>query len=391
MTGPDPTAADPATSAPPAADPGGVPAGGSEAAVSEAELAAMASAAELARTVLGRTSPNPPVAAIILDARGHRVGSGVTSPPGGPHAEVAALAEAGTAARGGTAVVTLEPCNHVGRTGPCSEALIAAGIRRVVYAVPDTNPTAAGGGERLSAAGVEVFGGVAETEVATGALRYWLHGLDNGRPFVTWKFAATLDGRSAAADGTSRWITNPLARADVHALRSEVDAIVVGSGTVLADDPQLTARPHAASSTSRSESDAAGADAPAEHQPLRVVLDRRHRVGPQARVFDDSAETVSLDTAVPRFALKALFDRGVRHILLEGGPTLAGAFLEAGLIDEVVAYLAPTLLGAGPAALSDAGITTMAGAVTLTGVVVTQLGDNVKIVGRPRRFDGQEG
>jgi diaminohydroxyphosphoribosylaminopyrimidine deaminase/5-amino-6-(5-phosphoribosylamino)uracil reductase len=193
------------------------------------------------------------------------------------------------------------------------------------------------------------------------------------RPFVTWKFASTLDGRAAAADGSARWISNPLSRADVHELRNVVDAIVVGSGTVLVDDPQLTVRGIGATP----------ADQLCSRQPLRVLLDRRHRVPLSARVFDDAAETVVLDTAVPRFALKALFDRGVRHVLLEGGPTLAGAFLEDRLIDRVIAYIAPKLLGDGPAVLRDAGITTMAEAVTLEVQDVMRLGDDLKITGRP--------
>ncbi|MBN9621083.1 MAG: RibD family protein, partial [Actinobacteria bacterium] len=183
-----------------------------------------------------------------------------------------------------------------------------------------------------------------------------------GRPYVTWKFAATLDGRVAAADYTSQWISSAASRADAHRLRAVVDAIVVGSGTVLADDPQLTVR---------------DGDTLAAHQPLRVVLDRRHRV-------PDDAETVVLDTAVPQFGLKALHDRGVRHVLLEGGPTVAGSFVEARCVDEVVAYLAPTLLGAGPAALGDAGIGTLTDALALEVESVSQLGPDVKLVGRPR-------
>jgi diaminohydroxyphosphoribosylaminopyrimidine deaminase/5-amino-6-(5-phosphoribosylamino)uracil reductase len=200
-------------------------------------------------------------------------------------------------------------------------------------------------------------------------LRPWLHAVRTGRPFVTWKFAATLDGRVAAADWTSRWISSPASRADVHALRATVDAIVVGSGTVLADDPHLTVR---------------DGEQLATVQPLRVVLDRRHRVPPDARVLDAAAETLVLDTAVPRFGLKALFDRGVRHLLLEGGPTRAGAFVEAQCVDEVVAYLAPMLLGAGPAALGDAGIGTLADAALLDVESVSRLGEDVKIVARPR-------
>jgi diaminohydroxyphosphoribosylaminopyrimidine deaminase/5-amino-6-(5-phosphoribosylamino)uracil reductase len=291
-----------------------------------------------------------------------------------------ALRAAGDAARGGTAVITLEPCNHSGSTGPCTEALIAAGIARVVYSVDDPNPVAAGGAQRLREAGLEVVAGVEQAEVVYGALGPWLLAVTQARPFVTWKFASTLDGRSAAADGTSRWISNPISRADVHALRDIVDAIVVGSGTVLTDDPQLTVR------GVRGAAD----DELANRQPLRVVMDRRHRVPDTAQVFDNAAETVVLDTAVPRFALKALFDRGVRHVLLEGGPTLAGAFVEARLVDQVVAYLAPKLLGAGTASLQHAGITTMVDAVTLDVSEVTRLGDDVKITGRPTWPDRRE-
>jgi len=335
----------------------------------EIERAAMHRALALAETVRGHTSPNPAVGAVILDTSGLLAGEGATAPPGGPHAEIAALREAGESARGGTAVVTLEPCAHTGRTGPCAEALVAAGVVRVVYAVDDPNPVAAGGAQVLTEAGVEVVSGVEAHAAASGALRPWLHAVRTGRPFVTWKYAATLDGRVAAADWTSRWISSPASRADVHALRASVDAIVVGSGTVLADDPHLTVR--------------AGEEYAAV-QPLRVVLDRRHRVPPDARILDAAAETLVLDTAVPRFGLKALYDRGVRHLLLEGGPTLAGAFVEARCVDEVVAYLAPMLLGAGPAALGDAGIGTLADAALLDVESVSRLGEDVKIVARPR-------
>ena len=335
----------------------------------ELERAAMHRALALAETVRGHTSPNPAVGAVILDTSGTLVGEGATAPPGGPHAEIAALRQAGESARGGTAVVTLEPCAHTGRTGPCAEALVAAGVARVVYAVDDPNPVAAGGAQVLTEAGVEVVSGVESHAAASGALRPWLHAVRTGRPFVTWKYAATLDGRVAAADWTSRWISSPASRADVHALRASVDAIVVGSGTVLADDPHLTVR---------------DGDQYATVQPLRVVLDRRHRIPRDARVLDAAAETLVLDTAVPRFGLKALYDRGVRHLLLEGGPTLAGAFVEARCVDEVVAYLAPMLLGSGPAALGDAGIGTLADAALLDVESVSRLGEDVKIVARPR-------
>jgi diaminohydroxyphosphoribosylaminopyrimidine deaminase/5-amino-6-(5-phosphoribosylamino)uracil reductase len=336
---------------------------------SEAEEAAMHRALVLAETVRGATSPNPPVGAVILAPDGTLVGEGATAPAGGPHAEVVALAEAGDLARGATAVVTLEPCAHTGRTGPCTTALLDAGIRRVLYAVDDPNPEAAGGADVLRTAGVEVVSGLQCDAALEGALRPWLFAVSTGRPFVTWKYAATLDGRAAAADMSARWISSALSRADAHAIRSDVDAIVVGSGTVLADDPHLTVRDVHGNLAAR--------------QPLRVVLDRRHRSPQDARIFDSAAETVILDTAVPRFALKALFDRGVRHVLLEGGPTLAGAFVEARCVDEVVAYFAPTLLGSGPSALGDAGIGTLGDAVTLDVETVTRVGPDVKIVARP--------
>lgn len=337
--------------------------------LTEAEQASMHRALALGETVRGRTSPNPPVGAVILGADDTLAGEGATAPVGGPHAEVVALRSAGEAARGGTAVVTLEPCAHTGRTGPCTQALIDAGIAKVIYAVDDPNPLAAGGADVLREAGVTVVAGADEILAAAGALRPWLHAVRSSRPYVTWKYAATLDGRVAAADLTARWISSSASRADAHALRAVVDAIVVGSGTVLADDPHLTVR----------DTDGALAD----DQPLRVVLDRRHRTPQTAQVLDGAAETLVLDTAVPRFALKALFDLGVRHVLLEGGPTVAGAFVEAHCVDEVVAYLAPTLLGDGPSALGHAGIGSLDEAVTLDVQSVSRLGGDIKIVAHP--------
>jgi diaminohydroxyphosphoribosylaminopyrimidine deaminase / 5-amino-6-(5-phosphoribosylamino)uracil reductase len=343
----------------------------------EAEQAAMLRALVLAETVRGRTSPNPPVGAVILATDGTLAGEGATSPAGGPHAEIRALAAAGRDAEGGTAVVTLEPCAHTGRTGPCAAALIASGVKRVVFAVPDPNPEAAGGADLLREAGIEVVPGVETRAAIEGALGPWLHAVRTGRPFVTWKYAATMDGRAAAADLSARWISSQVSRVDAHALRGTVDAVLVGSGTVLADDPQLTAR----------NAD----DELADHQPLRVVIDRRHRVPQSAQVLDSAAETLVLDTAVPRFALKALYDQGVRHVLLEGGPTLAGAFLEARCVDEVIAYLAPKLLGSGPAALGEAGIESIGEAVTLDVRDVTRLGDDIKVTARPRYPEAESG
>ena len=345
---------------------------------------AMRRAVELSRAVLGTTSPNPPVGAVVLDQHGVVVGEGATQPPGGPHAEVMALQQA--AGRGRTAVVTLEPCNHTGRTGPCSQALLDAGITKVVVGCSEPSELAGGGVQALRAAGVEVVTGLLEPEVAEGPLSAWLHRQRTGLPLVTWKYAATLDGRSAAADGTSRWITGPEARADVHLLRSQADAIVVGVGTVLTDDPQLTVRPAVPQGGSTREG----------HQPLRVVVDSRGRTPATAKVLDDSARTLLVTTG-PSYGedrtlvlagsdqvdlpalLKALAARDVVSVLLEGGPTLAGAFLREGLVDRVIGYVAPALLGAGSAALGDLGVGTIQDAIRLKLTDVTRLGDDVRL------------
>lgn len=355
-----------------------------------ADTTAMRRAVTLAARGLGSTSPNPVVGCVVLDATGHPVGEGYHQRAGGPHAEVHALRAAGEKARGGTAYVTLEPCNHTGRTGPCAQALVEAGITRVVYAVGDPNPQATGGADTLRAAGIRAEQGLlAEEAEAVNAT--WLTSVRLGRPHVTWKYAATLDGRIAAADATSRWITSAESRADVHRLRAEADAVVVGSGTARTDDPQLGVR---------------GIDGAV--QPLRVVVDTAATaVRPGARVLDPTAPTVIAvaDDAdarhlpvesvlrLPRAAggpgldlsalLAALHGRGVRSVLLEGGPTLAGAFVAAGLVDRVVGYLAPVLLGAGPAALADAGISTIAEALRLDVTETEHIGPDLRITAVP--------
>ncbi len=310
--------------------------------------------------------PNPRVGCVLLDSTGTTRSEGWHRGAGTPHAEVDALARAGEAARGATAVVTLEPCNHVGRTGPCSEALVAAGVARVVYAQSDPHAIAAGGAERLRAAGIDVEGAVLAEE-ASAINEAWTFAVTQGRPLVTWKVAATLDGRVAAADGTSRWITGEPSRAQVHDLRSDVDAIAVGTGTVLADDPHLTARD--------------GAGGLQAWQPLRVVIGMSD-VPPRSRVLDDAAPTIHLRTHDPAAALEELQAREVRHLLLEGGPTLAAAFLRAGVVDRVTWYVAPAILGAGHAAVADLGIATLARAIRLTEVRVDQVGADARIRGR---------
>jgi diaminohydroxyphosphoribosylaminopyrimidine deaminase/5-amino-6-(5-phosphoribosylamino)uracil reductase len=340
---------------------------------SDNEIHAMRRALALAATPGVPLGPNPRVGCVLLDRDGQEIAVGFHRGAGTLHAEAAALAEAGDAARGATAIVTLEPCNHTGRTGPCSEALVKAGVRRVVFAQPDPNPIAQGGTDTLRAAGIEVEFGLMENE-ARVLNRAWTFAVEHQRPFVTWKFATTLDGRSAAADGTSRWISSKPARVDAHRLRAQCDVMLVGANTVAVDDPQLTARDEY--------------DLPLPHQPLRVVMGERDLPETQ-RIFDDQAETLQLRTRDPLVALEALYERGRRHVFLEGGPTLAAAFLEAGLVDEVVNYIAPTLLGAGTNAVADLGISTIANALHLavTSVETVGTGDetNVRLILSPQR------
>ena len=332
---------------------------------SPAEVDAMRRAIAAARSADAPVGPNPRVGCVLLDRAGHELAVGHHRGAGTPHAEVDALAQVGTAAAGATAVVTLEPCAHVGRTGPCSQALIQAGVARVVIAQRDRSAEATGGAQRLRAAGVDVETGVLEAE-ARSLNPLWTTAVERRRPFVTWKLAATLDGRVAAADGSSRWITGSAARADVHELRSVVDVVMVGTGTAVADDPQLTAR--------RPDGTLAGV------QPMRVVVGRR--VLPSGvSLLDDAAPTQLFATHALAEVLSALDDQGRHHVLLEGGPTLAAAFLRAGLVDRFVAYVAPTLLGSGPSVLGDIGISSIDGALRLAVEDVVRLGDDVRITG----------
>ena len=346
----------------------------------EREDQAMAFAIQLASRGLGTTSPNPVVGCVILDADGTVAGEGFHAYAGGPHAEIVALAQAGERARGGTAVVTLEPCNHTGRTGPCTQALISSGIARVVVGVADPNPVAQGGAKALRAAGVDVEIGVRAMEAEMGNIA-WLTAVRRGRPYLVWKLAATLDGRSAAADGTSMWITSEQARTEVHELRATTDAIIAGVGTVLADDPRLTVRNLRDGTL-------------AIRQPLRVVVDSSGRTPQTARVRDVAAPTwvataaevgADRDGRVDvRRLMTALHDRGVRSALLEGGPTLAGSFLRERLVDRVVAYLSPMFLGAGVAALENAGVQTLSEAIELEVTEVTRVGPDLKFTAIPR-------
>ncbi|ODQ92092.1 riboflavin biosynthesis protein RibD [Mycolicibacterium flavescens] len=319
-------------------------------------------AIERSEAVKGRTYPNPPVGAVILDRDGQVAGVGATQPPGGPHAEVLALRRAGERAAGGTAVVTLEPCNHHGRTPPCVDALLAANVSAVAYAVTDPNPIAAGGAARLADSGVTVTAGVLADEVSRGPLREWLHKQRTGTPHITWKFATSVDGRSAAADGTSQWITSEAARADVHRRRGVADAIVVGTGTVFADDPTLTARLPDGTL--------------AERQPLRVVVGERE-ISHEAKVLNDDSRTMVIRTRDPNEVIRALSDR--TDVLLEGGPTLAGAFLRAGAIHRILAYVAPILLGGPITAVDDVGVLSIAHAQRWRFDGISPIGPDVRL------------
>lgn len=308
---------------------------------------------------------NPRVGCVIVAADGHLLAEGWHRGAGTAHAEADALSVArdgGVDVAGATAYVTLEPCTHTGRTGPCADALTDAGVGRVVYAVEDPNPVAAGGGEVLRSRGIEAT--YAPYGAAHALNERWLRAVALGRPYVIAKWAATLDGRTAALDGTSFWITGEEARDHAHGVRAEVGAIVVGTGTVLADDPSLSARP-------------IGVDD--AHQPLRVVMGMADTEG--RRVWrDDNA--IHVRTHDPAAVLVDLWRRDVRVVLVEGGATVTTAFLRAGLVDEVHAYVAPAILGAGPSAVGDLGIATMAEALRGEDVTTVRLGADTLVAAK---------
>jgi diaminohydroxyphosphoribosylaminopyrimidine deaminase/5-amino-6-(5-phosphoribosylamino)uracil reductase len=361
------------------------------------DAAHMARALELARRGLWTTDPNPRVGCVLVH-EGRVIGEGWHEQAGGPHAEAVALASAGPSARGATAYVTLEPCCHQGRTPPCTDALIAAGVARVVYAMQDPNPRVDGGGaRRLAAAGIAVEGGLLAPEA--GELNPgFVARMTRGRPWVTVKLAASLDGGTALPGGESRWITGEAAREDVQRLRARSSAVMTGSGTVLADDPRLDVRLPGAT-----------------RQPLRVVLDSRLRTPPAARILappghalilctslDEAraaalraagAEVQSLPGAAGNVDLAAVLEllaaRQVNELLVECGAGLAGALLAAGLVDELVLYLAPTILGRGARPLADLDApASMAGRLEFAIVGRQDVGDDLLLRLRPRERRG---
>ena len=345
----------------------------------------------LAERGRGLVCPNPLVGAVVVSG-GRVIGEGFHEGPGQPHAEVVALREAGEAARGATLYVSLEPCDHHGRTPPCTDAIVTAGIARVVAAMRDPNPVVDGRGfEKLRASGIEVGHGVLTYEAERLNEAFVKH-IRTGTPFVTWKMAASLDGKVASRDGTSRWITGEAARADVHRLRAASDAIVVGAGTALVDDPSLTVR------------DPAYRGRP----PLRVLMDARGRVPATGDLFDDAAptlvattelspedrraewsaagaEVVEFQSEAERVPVAALLSdlgkRDVQGVLLEGGPTLAWAAVEEGVVDKVVVYLAPRLIGGvdAPSVLGGRGFAPIASALQLRISSFDRVGEDLKV------------
>ena len=358
----------------------------------------MARALELAARARGLTSPNPMVGAVVVH-RGVVVGEGFHRAAGAPHGEIEALTAAGDRARGATLYTTLEPCTHQGRTPPCAPAVIAAAIRRVVVATEDPNPRVSGGGlDVLRAAGLEVERGVLEAQ-AFALNRLFLTAVREGRPHVTLKAAATLDGKIADAHGASKWITGDAARGHAHQLRSEVDAIVVGIGTVLADDPALTVR----------------LEERWPREPLRVVLDSTARTPTSARLLqgptpsraviaiggnapDDrvralqatGAQIVRCPDANGRVALPALlaelFARDVRGLLVEGGAEVAASFVDAGVVDRVAMFFAPLIVGGRDALPVIAGAgRELKRAIALGALEIRRLGDDLFVEADVRR------
>ena len=346
---------------------------GLDAGFSAAENAAMQAA--LAAAAQGPRGANPLVGAVVVGTDGTLLATGYHRGAGTAHAEADAIAQAKAAGldlHGAAIVVTLEPCNHCGRTGPCAQAIIDAGITDVIYAVDDPHDPAAGGAGTLRAAGVRVRSGLA-ADAALDLNRRWFDAVAAKRPFVTLHIAQTLDSRIAASDGTSQWISSPESLADNHALRGRIDAILVGTQTVLIDNPRLTAR--------NGDGEAAG------KQPLRAVMGYRG-IPDDAAIHGADGNVLHLATRDPREALDQLFENGVRHLMVEGGSRILSAFLAAGLVDELIVYLAPTLLGSGTAALEGLGITTLADAQQwewdpASGGAVQVLGRDLRLHLRP--------
>ena len=316
----------------------------------------MARAIDCARLGLGTTYPNPIVGAVITSATGEIVSEGFHQ--GGDHAEVIAINTAKEIPAGAILYVSLEPCSHHGKTPPCVDAIINSGIKKVVYAVNDPNPAAAGGADRLRAAGIEVESGIGEVQ-ARLENRAWLTKMELGRPRITWKIASTMDGKVAASDGSSKWITGELARTDVAHMRSQFDAIITSTATVIADDPLMTSKGFG-------------------KNPVRIVMGRTE-INTGAQIMDSSAETIFIKSQNLKDLIVLANERGFNQVLIESGPTFGTALLREDLIDEIVLFQAPTLFGSGKPAIGDLGITNISGRLDFGISDVEMIGSDLKI------------
>jgi len=317
---------------------------------------AMARAIECATYGLGKTFPNPIVGAVITSATGEFISEGFHQ--GADHAEVIAISAAKEIPAGSVIYVTLEPCNHHGKTPPCVDAIIASGIKKVVYAVADPNPVATGGTERLQESGIEVKSGIGEVQ-ARLENRAWLTKIEKSRPRITWKIASTMDGKVAASDGSSKWITGEIARADVARIRSQADAIVTSTATVIADDPLLTSKGLG-------------------KNPVRIVMGITE-LSSNSKILGTDAETVLIKSRDSKDLISLVKVRGFNQILIESGPTLGTALLRADLVDEIILYQAPTFLGSGKASIGDLGISSISDRLDFEIADVEILGADLKI------------
>ena len=317
---------------------------------------AMARAIECAGYGLGKTFPNPIVGAVITSATGEFISEGFHQ--GADHAEVMAIRGAKEIPAGSIIYVSLEPCNHHGKTPPCVDAIIESGIKKVVYAISDPNPVAAGGSERLRGAGIEVESGIGEVQ-AIHENRAWLTKIEKGRPRITWKIASSMDGKVTAADGSSKWITGELARADVALIRSQADAIITSTATVIADDPLLTSKGIG-------------------KNPLRIVMGLSE-IKSYSKILGDDAETVLIKSHNFNELIALANDRGFNQLLIESGPTLGTALLREDLIDEIILFQAPTFLGSGTPSIGDLGISNISGRLDFEITDVEVIGADLKI------------
>ncbi len=311
----------------------------------------------LCRSGLGKSSPNPNVAAAIYSADGALISDGIHDRTKSiDHAEVVAISKAGAAARGATIVISLDPCAHTGATPPCVDAIIAAGISKVIYAVSDPNPVAAGGAQKLRDAGIAVEH--VESADLESAQRAWLRKEATGRPLMIWKVATTLDSKVAASDGTSQWISGPESREDVQKLRAQSDAILIGTNTALVDNPHLIPKGHAA-------------------RPVRIISGEQV-VPPTHKVFDDEARTVLVKSKSIPELISVLKEEKFNQVLVEAGPTLGSALMASGNIDELIVYQAPKLLGAGKEFVSHLGISTLKDHIELELISSEVMGSDIK-------------